>query len=171
MYDKGLKDMDVLWSPWRMQYILGPKTDECVFCLPETTNEDRDRLVLHRGGTAFVIMNKFPYAPGHLLVVPFRHTMDYLSLTDEERSEIFALSQRCVAALEKSSSPQGFNLGWNLGEAAGAGVRGHIHQHVVPRWNGDSSFIAVLGDVRTLPEYLDATYARLKPVFDELALP
>ena len=154
-----------------MQYILGPKPGECVFCLPENIGEDVERLVLHRGKAAFIIMNKYPYAVGHLLVVPFRHTMDYCGLSQEESAEMFSLSQVCVAALEKASSPQGFNLGFNLGEAAGAGVKGHLHMHVVPRWNGDSSFIAVLDDVRTLPEYLGETYARLKPVFDELTLP
>jgi len=163
--------MDVLWSPWRMQYILGPKPDECVFCLPESLEEDKERLVLHRGKTAFVIMNKYPYSVGHLLVVPFRHTKEYCSLTQEECLEIFSLSQQCVAALNKASTPQGFNVGLNLGEAAGAGVKGHLHQHVVPRWNGDSSFIAVLDDTRTLPEYLETTYAKLKPAFDELTHP
>ena len=154
-----------------MQYILGPKPDECVFCLPQGRDEDEERLVLYRGATAFVIMNKYPYNSGHLLVVPFRHTSEYCDLTKEESSEIFALSQHCVAALGKVTSPQGFNLGFNLGEAAGAGVKGHVHMHVVPRWNGDSSFIAVLGDVRTLPEYLAATFARLKPFFDEITYP
>ena len=163
--------MDILWSPWRMRYILGPKPDECVFCLPEGCEEDRERLVVHRGQTAFVVLNKYPYNSGHLLVVPFRHTMGYCDLTKEESAEIFALSQLCVTVLEKASSPQGFNLGFNLGEAAGAGVKGHLHMHVVPRWNGDSSFIAVLGDTRTLPEHLDAAYARLKPVFDALTSP
>jgi ATP adenylyltransferase len=160
--------MDILWSPWRMEYILGSKPDFCVFCLPETEEEDGERLVLHRGRTAFVMLNKFPYNSGHLLVVPFRHTMEYCDLTKDECSEIFALSQHCVAVLEKASSPQGFNLGYNLGAAAGAGVKDHLHLHVVPRWNGDSSFIAVLGQVRTLPEHLATAYARLKPFFDEI---
>lgn len=163
--------MDILWSPWRMRYILGPKPDECVFCLPEDPGEDEERLVLHRGRTAFVMMNKYPYNAGHLLVVPFRHTMDFCSLTETESAEIFSLSQLSVAVLGKVSAPQGFNLGFNLGAAAGAGVKDHLHQHVVPRWNGDSSFIAVLGEVRTVPEYLEGTYARLKPVFDELTHP
>ena len=163
--------MDILWSPWRMEYILEPKPDQCIFCLPETTEEDEERLVLHRGKTAFVIMNKFPYNSGHLLIVPFRHTRQYCDLTKDECSEIFALSQQCVAALGKVSGPQGFNLGFNIGEAAGAGVRGHLHMHVVPRWNGDSSFIAVLGQVRTMPEYLATTYAKLKPLFDESTYP
>lgn len=163
--------MNILWSPWRMRYILGPKPDECVFCVPENAEEDRARLILHRGKAAFVILNKFPYATGHMMVVPFRHTADFCDLTKMESSEIFALGQICVAALGIASRPQGFNLGFNLGEAAGAGVRGHIHMHVVPRWNGDSSFIAVLDGTRTIPEALDETWARLKPVFDELSHP
>lgn len=154
-----------------MQYILGPKPEECVFCLPEERDEDQDRLVLFRGRTTFVIMNKFPYNSGHLLVVPFRHTSDYCSLTEDECREMSVLSRHCVTILEKTSSPQGFNLGFNLGEAAGAGVKGHVHMHVVPRWNGDSSFIAVLGEVRAVPEHLTATYAKLKPFFDEITHP
>ena len=163
--------MDILWSPWRMQYILGPKPDECVFCLPSEEGKDKERLVLYRGQTAFVVLNKYPYNSGHLLIVPFRHTMEYCSLTKEESSELFILSQLCVTALKKVSSPQGFNLGFNLGGAAGAGIKGHLHMHVVPRWNGDSSFIAVLGETRTLPEHLDATFLRLKPIFDALTSP
>lgn len=163
--------MDILWSPWRMRYILGPKPDECVFCIPEQTAEDKERLVLHRGKTAFVIMNKFPYNCGHLLVVPFRHTMEYCGLTTEECAELFALSQLCLSVLDKVSSPHGYNLGYNLGTAAGAGIKGHLHMHVVPRWNGDSSFVAVIDDVRTLPEALAEGYERLKPVFDELTHP
>lgn len=153
-----------------MEYILGSKPDECVFCLP-SPDEDESRLVLYRAETAYVIMNKYPYNSGHLLIAPYRHTMDFSRLTKEECTEIFTLGQACVAILEKVSSPQGFNLGFNLGAAAGAGVKGHVHMHVVPRWNGDSSFIAVLGEVRTMPEYLAVTYARLKPYFDELTHP
>ena len=163
--------MEILWSPWRMQYILGPKPGECVFCVPGERDEDEERLILCRGKTAFVLMNKYPYNSGHLLIAPFRHTVEYCSLTKEECSEIFTLSQHCVDILEKVSSPQGFNLGFNLGAAAGAGIKGHLHMHVVPRWNGDSSFIAVLGDVRTLPEYLTVTYAKLKPFFDAITYP
>ena len=160
--------MDMLWAPWRMNYILEPKPDECVFCIPQTVEEDEERLIVHRGKTAFVIMNKFPYNTGHLLVVPFRHTWDFCELTAEENLEIASLGQMSLRALKTMSSPQGFNLGFNLGEAAGAGIKAHIHFHVVPRWNGDSSFMAVLGEVRTLPEYLAVTYAKLKPLFAAL---
>jgi Diadenosine tetraphosphate (Ap4A) hydrolase and other HIT family hydrolases len=158
--------MDILWAPWRMQYILGPKPDACVFCLPPARDEDEERLIVHRGKTAFVVMNKFPYNAGHLLVAPYRHTWDFCNLTNEESSEIVSLCQYAVSVLGEASSPQGFNVGLNLGEAAGAGIKAHIHFHIVPRWNGDSSFLAVFGDVRTLPEYLAVTYAKLKPLFD-----
>ena len=160
--------MDTLWAPWRMEYILGPKADECVFCLPQTQDEDEKRLVLYRGKHAFVIMNKYPYSSGHLLVAPTRHVMDYCDLKPEEYGELFSLSQACVDILGRISHPEGFNLGFNLGSAAGAGIKEHLHFHVVPRWNGDSSFMAVIGDVRTVPEHLTVTYTKLKPLFDSL---
>jgi len=157
---------DGLWAPWRMEYILGPKADACIFCLPEADEEDREHLVLHRGRRAFVIMNKYPYSCGHLMVAPFRHVWDYCDLQTEEYAELFAMSQRCVTVLLRHCSPQGFNLGFNLGAAAGAGIKEHLHYHVVPRWDGDSSFIAVLGETRTLPQHLEETYLQLKPYFD-----
>ncbi len=160
--------MDTLWAPWRMEYILGPKPGECIFCLPESREEDERRLVLYRGERAFVIMNKYPYNTGHLLVAPRRHVMEYCDLRPEEYTELFTLSQTCVAVLREVSRPEGFNLGFNLGGAAGAGIKEHLHFHVVPRWNGDSSFMAVLGEVRTVPEHLTATYTKLKPFFDSL---
>ena len=162
--------MHMLWAPWRMDYILGPKPDACVFCLPEGPEEDAERLVLYRGQYTFVVMNKFPYNSGHLLVTPFRHVMDICDLRAEEYTELFSVTQHSVAILREVSDPQGFNLGFNLGAAAGAGIKEHAHFHIVPRWNGDSSFMAVLGEVRTVPEHLHATYARLKPYFDRLSL-
>jgi ATP adenylyltransferase len=161
--------MDILWAPWRMQYILSSKPDECVFCLPENNSEDEQRFVLHRGKHMFVIINKFPYNAGHLMVTPYRHVMDICDLNVPEYTELFDLSQKSVAILRNFSSPQGFNLGFNIGDAAGAGIKEHVHFHIVPRWNGDSSFMAVLGEVRTVPEHLQATYARLKPYFDRLS--
>lgn len=160
--------MKVLWAPWRIDYILGPKPDECVFCLPEHTGEDVERLVLHRGEHAFVIMNKFPYSNGHLMVTPYRHVMDLAVLVPEEANEIMRLLQRCVAILQTRFRCQGVNVGLNLGEAAGAGIREHLHFHLVPRWNGDSSFMAVMDEVRVLPEHLASTYQALKPFFDAL---
>lgn len=160
--------MKVLWAPWRIDYILGPKPEECVFCLPERRHEDAERLVLHRGERAFVIMNKFPYANGHLMVTPYRHVMDLAALSADEAGEAMRLLQQCVAILQDRFRCQGINVGLNLGEAAGAGIREHLHFHLVPRWNGDSSFMAVMDEVRVLPEHLASTYAVLKPYFDAL---
>ena len=157
--------MDVLWAPWRMDYILGPKPDECVFCVPEHEDEDEERKILYRGKTAFVIMNMFPYNNGHMMVVPYRHVSCVTDLTPEESAECMALLQQCVRVLKADMNPQGVNAGLNLGEAAGAGIAAHLHFQIVPRWNGDASFMAVFGDTRVIPEHLQSTYLRLKPLF------
>lgn len=157
--------MDVLWAPWRMHYILGPKPDECVFCIPNNTEDDERRKILFRGQTAFVVMNIFPYNNGHMMVAPYRHVPCVTDLTLDEASEVMALTSRCVGVLKESMRPQGVNAGFNLGEAAGAGIAAHLHFQIVPRWNGDASFMAVLGDTRVIPEHLEATYQRLKPYF------
>jgi len=162
--------MKQLWSPWRIEYILGPKPDACVFCLPETTDEDEERLVLYRGKTAFVIMNKYPYNSGHLMVTPYRHLMHLCDLTRQESHEIMDLLQTCTSILQQCFSPDGANIGLNLGKAAGAGIREHLHFHLVPRWNGDSSFMGVMDDVHVIPEYLHSTYAKLRPYFSGLAV-
>lgn len=158
--------MKQLWAPWRIKYILGPKPDECVFCLPQ--NEDTERLVLYRGQYCFVIMNKFPYNNGHIMVCPYRHTMALEDLTEEESQEAMHLLKESTKILKKHFHCEGINLGLNQGEAAGAGIREHLHFHLVPRWNGDSSFLAVMDDVRTMPQYLEETYMALKPYFDKL---
>lgn len=160
--------MEVLWAPWRLDYILGPKPDQCVFCLPETRDEDRERLVLLRGKHSFVIMNKFPYNNGHLLVTPYRHVMNLPDLSPEITHEMMNLLQDCTAILQGQFNPQGVNIGLNIGEAAGAGIREHLHFHLVPRWNGDSSFMAVFSETRVVPEHLLAAYDRLKPHFERL---
>ena len=157
--------MKQLWSPWRLDYILGPKPDVCVFCLPTHTDEDEERLVLYRGKWNFVVMNKYPYNNGHLMVTPYRHIMNLCDLPAEEAAELMRLLQSCTAILQQCFSPQGVNIGLNLGEAAGAGIREHMHFHLVPRWNGDSSFMAIMDEVRVIPEHLCATYATLKPFF------
>ncbi|WP_029895153.1 HIT family protein [Desulfohalovibrio reitneri] len=157
--------MEVLWAPWRMDYILGPKPDECVFCLPETTEEDEERLVLHRGELAYVIMNKYPYNNGHLMVAPFRHASCLTELSREEANEVMELVTRSVDALNRAFSPEGVNAGLNLGDAAGAGIAAHLHFQIVPRWNGDASFMAVFAETRVIPEHLLATYNKLKPFF------
>lgn len=150
-----------------MEYILAPKPDCCVFCLPPHTREDEERLILFRGRWNFVVMNKYPYANGHLMVTPYRHLMDFRDLTREESCEMMDLLRRCTDVLQQSFSPQGINIGLNLGEAAGAGIREHLHFHLVPRWNGDTSFMAILDEVRVLPEHLKNTYALLKAHFPE----
>lgn len=160
--------MEVLWAPWRLDYILGPKPDSCVFCIPEHTDEDEERLILYRGKHNFVIMNKFPYNNGHIMVTPYRHIMNIADLTPEESHEHMKLLQQCVSILQQRFSPGGINVGLNLGEAAGAGIREHMHFHLVPRWNGDSSFMAVMNETRVVPEHLLSTYHAMKPLFDRL---
>ncbi len=160
----------VIWAPWRLEYILGPKPEECVFCIPDSTDEDRARLILYRAKHCFVIMNKYPYNNGHLMVTPYRHLMHFTALTREEAHEMTDLLQICADILQKRFNCQGINIGLNIGEAAGAGIREHLHFHLVPRWNGDSSFMAVMDDVRMVPEHLDSTYAALKPLFEQISL-
>ncbi len=159
--------MDVLWAPWRMDYILGPKPDECVFCIPKHTDEDRERLILARADHCFVIMNKFPYNSGHLMVTPYRHVSCLTDLTTEEANEIMAGVTFCTAVMKKAFNPQGVNVGLNIGEAAGAGIAAHLHFQLVPRWNGDASFMTVFGETRVAPELLRSTYDRIKPLFTD----
>jgi ATP adenylyltransferase len=145
-----------LWAPWRLEYIEGGDDPDCVFCAPD------ERLVVHRGAQAFVLMNRFPYTSGHLMVAPTRHEGSFAGLSDEEALEIHRLVATAVATLEAEYGPQGLNLGWNLGRAAGAGIVDHLHQHIVPRWVGDTNFMPVLGDVRVIPEALEASAERLR---------
>ncbi|WP_028577723.1 HIT family protein [Desulfomicrobium escambiense] len=160
--------MKTIHAPWRIDYILGPKPDTCVFCLPEGTHEDEKRCVLHRAEHCFVIMNIFPYSNGHLMVTPFRHVSNITELTAEESHEVMDYVQKCAFILQQAFKPHGLNIGVNIGEAAGAGIREHLHVHLVPRWNGDHSFMAVMSETSVLPEHLRSTYERLKPYFDNL---
>ena len=153
--------MEQLWAPWRLEYI--KSADElpgCVFCRA-LEGEDEETLIVHRGERAFVLLNKFPYVSGHLMVAPLRHVGEYGELDDEEAVEIHRLVQAGIMALAEAYGPQGYNLGWNLGRVAGAGVLDHVHQHVVPRWAGDTNFMPVLADVKVLPEHLVETRRRL----------
>lgn len=138
----------------------GQSPPRCVFCVGE--DSDEERLILHRGESCFVILNLYPYNPGHMMVVPYRHTNVYESLTQGEFSEMNALSAEAVRVLKRVSSPDGFNIGMNLGKTAGAGVDEHLHLHIVPRWNGDTNFMPVLSDTRVVPEALHATWLKLK---------
>jgi ATP adenylyltransferase len=156
-----------LWSPWRMQYIEldHEAVDGCVFCDKPAQGDDEAAYILVRGDLGFVMLNAFPYNPGHLMVAPFRHVGELEELTTEELADTSALLQRSVVALKASAGPDGFNVGINLGRVAGAGIPGHLHWHVVPRWNGDTNFMPVVGETRVLPELLGETYAKLKPAF------
>ncbi|MEP7059402.1 MAG: HIT domain-containing protein [Actinomycetota bacterium] len=159
--------MDHLWSPWRMEYIQSGGDDAdpvgCVFCAIRDGRESEH--VLAKTGLAFVVLNKFPYNPGHLVIIPNRHVGDIENLSAEESAELHALLQRSVRALREESEPQGFNIGMNLGRAGGAGIPDHLHWHVVPRWGGDTNFMSVIGQSRVLPELLADTYRRLSPRF------
>lgn len=160
--------MKHLWAPWRMAYVKGEDSEDgCFFCR-KLAEEDRDaeNYVLHRSERAFVIMNVFPYSNGHLLVSPRRHTGDFLDLNPEEMADLLALTRRCMRVLSETLVPHGFNVGLNLGEAAGAGVADHLHVHIVPRWKGDTNFMPVLADVKVIPEHLRHTYDLLKGIFD-----
>lgn len=163
--------MKQLWSPWRIEYILGPKPGSCVFCIPPLdAGEDEERLILYRAKLAFVIMNKYPYTNGHLMVCPYRHVMEMSALTADELHEIIDLVQFCSVVQKKKFSCEGINVGLNQGQAAGAGIREHLHFHLVPRWNGDSSFMAVFDEVRTIPEHLQQTYKELLPFFQSCTI-
>jgi ATP adenylyltransferase len=149
-----------LWAPWRLEYVQqADELDRCIFCEPEP------ELLVHDGELTRVLLNKFPYSSGHLLVAPKRHAGDFGDLTDAEVLELHRLAARGVDALRAEYAPQGHNLGWNLGRAAGAGIEQHVHLHVVPRWNGDTSFMPVLADAKVLPEALERTAERLRPHF------
>lgn len=159
--------MERLWTPWRMAYIKGDaRAPGCIFCdLPalEASN-DRDSLILARGERAYVIMNKFPYNSGHLMIAPYTHTNDFEVITPEEHNEIAVLTARCVAALKGLYGPEGFNIGLNLGRAGGAGIVDHLHTHIVPRWSGDTNYMTTVGGTKVLPETLEETYDKLHPV-------
>ncbi|MBL7016047.1 MAG: HIT domain-containing protein [Kiritimatiellales bacterium] len=154
-----------LWAPWRIDYIRGEKENECFLCrmLSETT--DRENLILFRGATCSVVMNRFPYTSGHLMVCPNRHIAEFADLTEEEDLEMSKLTRMAIAALRSTLQPEGFNIGTNLGSAAGAGLKDHLHRHIVPRWVGDTNFMAVTGDTHVVPEALVSTYDLLLEQF------
>jgi ATP adenylyltransferase len=146
-----------LWAPWRIEYILSDKDEECIFCAAARGEDRHARWIVDRGGRCFTILNTFPYAPGHLMVAPVRHVGELEELDDEEAAEVLALTRRAIGALRAAMSPHGFNVGLNLGEVAGAGIADHLHLHVVPRWQGDNNFMPVLADARVMPQALEAT--------------
>jgi len=157
---------EYLWSPWRIEYIKGPHDDSvCIFCEKPAAGDDETSRILARNDGAFVMLNTYPYNPGHLMVAPFRHTGDYESLSPEELLDANRLIQASLRVLRQGEGPHGLNLGMNLARTAGAGIRDHLHWHIVPQWNGDTNYMSIVGETRVLPELLAETYARLKPLF------
>jgi ATP adenylyltransferase len=166
---EGAGDSDAfrrLWAPDRLTYVTGDKSGECPFCRVPSLS-DEDGLVLRRGSTCYAVLNLYPYNPGHLMLVPYRHVADYADLTAEETAEIAMLTQQALRALRAASGPQGFNVGLNLGGVAGAGIAEHLHQHVVPRWGGDTNFMPVVGHTRVLPQLLAATRAAVSAAWPD----
>ena len=161
--------LERLYTPWRLAYVTGAaKSAACVFCAARASG-DADPLIVYRGATCFVILNLFPYNNGHLMVVPNRHIATLVDATSEELCELMELARRTEIALTEAFAPHGVNMGLNLGKAAGAGVLDHLHLHIVPRWNGDTNFMTVVGQTRVLPQELPVTADRLRPIFERLA--
>jgi len=154
--------MEQLWAPWRIEFILRGEQSDCFLCQKPKLDDDEANLILYRGEYNFIILNAFPYNPGHLLVAPYRHVGQLENLTDVESIEHFDLIKLCVKFLTDVLQPHGFNTGMNLGKIAGAGVADHIHTHIVPRWQGDTNFMPVVADTKVLPEALSNTYNKLK---------
>jgi ATP adenylyltransferase len=158
-----------IWAPWRIKYILGRKSESCIFCINKIKGYKKKHLILNESTYAMTIMNKYPYAPGHLLVVPKRHLKDLRELAKEELLDFFGQVQISISALEQAFKPHGYNVGANLGRAAGAGEENHLHFHIVARWNGDANFMPVIGQTQVISEYIEDTYNRLLPFFAGIA--
>ncbi len=159
---------DRLWAPWRMEYIAGDKPDECIFCARSAAG-DAESLVVRRGERCFVMLNAYPYTNGHVMIAPYEHVASLEDLDEECATELMALTREAMRAIRETYGPDGFNLGVNVGKAAGAGVEDHVHQHVVPRWGGDTNFMPVVGDVRVLPQSLEESYRQLQRAFAAVA--
>jgi ATP adenylyltransferase len=155
--------MDYLWTPWRYRYIADASKDNgCIFCDALAAKDDKKTQIVFRGAKNFVLLNRFPYTSGHVMIVPYAHIADLSAAEPETLAEMMRIAQRMQSALEKTYNPQGYNLGMNLGRAAGAGVVGHLHLHVLPRWAGDANFMTVVGETRVEPEDLATTYEKLR---------
>lgn len=158
--------MEIIFAPWRYKYVSHTdRSNGCVFCEIINSEEDEKNLLLHRADYNIVVLNKYPYTTGHLMVVPLGHNSEPSAERGEEMAELMMLVTRSIQALKQQYSPHGFNLGMNLGQAGGAGIEAHYHMHVLPRWNGDTNFVSVIGDVRIVPENLEDTFRRLRPAF------
>lgn len=158
--------MDHLWSPWRYRYLAEARKPEgCIFCNIAASSEDRENLIVHRGICNYVVLNRFPYTSGHLMVIPYEHASSLAGIPAEAAAELMTLTRVAESCLRAVYRPDGINLGMNLGEAAGAGVAAHLHMHVLARWFGDSNFMTTIGETRLVPEELDVTWTRLQAAF------
>lgn len=157
--------MEQLWAPWRLAYIKGPEPEGCIFCTKPAEDRDEENLIVWRGGTAFVMLNRYPYNSGHVMAVPARHTGELEDLSPQEMADLWDAVRRSVRALRRALGAQAFNIGINLGRAAGAGITDHLHVHVVPRWVGDTNFMPVLAEVKVIPQHLVDTYRQLREAF------
>lgn len=164
--------MEQIWAPWRTRYILGKKSSHCIFCAKASQkneegleSNDEQNFVLSRGKSCFVLLNTFPYNPGHLMIAPYQHTSELSDLSRDVLTELMETACRCEKAIKKAMNPQGINMGLNLGKTAGAGILDHLHFHVVPRWEGDTNFMPILADTRVLSEGLAEVYAKLRKEF------
>ena len=162
--------MELLWAPWRRKYVEKPQGDNCFLCEALKKEDGLENFILHRGKHSFIIMNLFPYNSGHLMVAPLRHEGDFLKIKDEEFSEIVKFVKLGIKALNKVYSPQGFNVGINIGKPAGAGLIDHIHVHIVPRWEGDTNFLPVTSGTKVIPEDIKDSYRKIKKEIDSLVL-
>ncbi len=153
--------MERLWAPWRVQYITAEKVEGCIFCDKPKQDADAENFILKRGDLGFVMLNAFPYNNGHLMVAPYRHTADISTLSDEEILSVMHLMALAKDVLSEAFSPDGFNIGINLGKVAGAGIADHVHVHIVPRWNGDTNYMPVTADTKVMPQALSETYEQL----------
>lgn len=160
--------MKRLWTPWRMKYLEAKRSEGCVFCQKIADSDDAKNHILYRGKHACVMLNLYPYTSGHLMIIPYAHAGRLADLPMEAQTEMLALLNKSLEVLQRALSPEGFNIGMNLGRAAGAGIDEHIHVHAVPRWTGDTNFMAIFAETRVVPEWLDDTYRKLKPIFDEV---
>jgi len=167
MDDSTVPRREILWTPWRMQYITGEKPAGCVLCQIPAERDDAANLLLHRGRSAYVVLNRYPYNTGHLMIVPYVHAARPGELPDGTLLELMHLLAASIGAIQAAMRPEGFNVGMNLGRVAGAAIADHLHLHLVPRWAGDANFMTVIGEVRVLPEELPTTYARLRPALRE----
>lgn len=157
--------MKKLWAPWRAKYILGPKEKGCLLCRVSGEDKDEDNYVLWRGELGYIMLNLYPYNAGHLMIVPYRHEGCLENLNGKESLELMQLAQRSIRALKNSMQPQGYNLGINLGSIAGAGIEGHVHLHILPRWRGDTNYMPALASTKVISQALEETYGTLKVAF------